>query len=33
MSLAEVARNFLPYRRAVSYPGLDGRYLLVLPVG
>ncbi len=31
VSLAELARNFLPYRRPVSYPGLDGRYLLVLP--
>ena len=30
VSLAELARNFLPYRRAVRYPGLDGRYLLVL---
>lgn len=32
VGLAELARNFLPYRRPVSYPGLDGRYLLVLPV-
>ena len=31
VSLATLARNFLPYQRAVSYPGLDGHYLLVLP--
>jgi hypothetical protein len=31
VSLADLARNFLPYHRAVRYPGLDGRYLLVLP--
>jgi hypothetical protein len=31
VSVATLARNFLPYRRSVSYPGLDGRFLLVLP--
>ena len=32
--VGRLGQDYLPYRRpGVRYPGLDGRYLLVLPVG